>query len=288
MSDAVVSRSGVAVRHAPWLAALRRRWLTADSAILLFASFAALGLKHAYSSAGAAELRWILGPTARLVGLATGTTLHWEAGAGYLGQELGVLVTPGCAGINFLIVVLLSLVFGLTRRLRGRGKLAWLAASAGLSYLATLLVNTTRIVLSARLLPLATGNGMSFEQAHRIEGVLVYLMGLLLVYQTASAVLTALGHTPKTRRLPLSTWLLPVGVYLGVTLGIPALRGAASGTEFWAHAASLMATSALVVIAVSLIAAIRTRRYHGAARWLPENGAPRLSAAVRSGSRSRR
>jgi len=47
--------------------------------------------------------------------------------------------------------------------------------------------------------------------------------------------------------------LLPLAVYLSITLGVPALNGAAMRSEFWRHATEVVLVAALLVAVRSLV-----------------------------------
>jgi exosortase K len=145
--------------------------------------------KQLYRHASAHELRLLLAPTAGLVSLASGVEFVFEAGAGWVSRSAGFIIAPGCAGMNFLLAVFLALAIGWGPRMRdGRGVAAWLARAAAVAYAATLGVNAARITfalaLHRRAFELA---GLDRGEIHRIEGIVVYLGGLLLVYGLASA-----------------------------------------------------------------------------------------------------
>jgi exosortase K len=136
---------------------------------------AAYLLKRHYSTASADELRWILAPTAWLTSHATGSPFPFEAGVGNISREAGFILAPECAGVNFLIIAACSLVFAFTHtRGSAAGKTAFVAASVAVSYLATVVANTIRIVATLRLDP--------GEEVHRLLGIAIYLTSLLLVH----------------------------------------------------------------------------------------------------------
>lgn len=195
---------------------------------------AALLLKRHYSQASPEELRWILAPTAALVQLALGAELVFRAGEGYLSRELSILISPACAGVNFLIVAFLSLSLGFERSLQGGQKRAvTLLAFAVLAYLTTLLANALRICVSVWLAHLAGRLfGLSFQSVHRLLGIAVYLAGLVTLC------LTVQFSMCKRRPVPTRRGALVVALvcYIAITLLVPLLRGAAQSPEYWAHA----------------------------------------------------
>src|SRR5262245_66435086 len=59
-------------------------------------------MKRYYSGASAAELWWILSPTARLTGGMAGTWFSVEPGAGYPSGDRLLFIEKSCAGSTFL------------------------------------------------------------------------------------------------------------------------------------------------------------------------------------------
>jgi len=208
-------------------------------------------------------LRWILAPTTWLTSLFVSGEFAFQAGQGYLSREQSVLISPACAGVNFLVVALLSLVLGFSNDfvgLRQRGY--WLATSVGLAYLTTLLVNALRIGLSIAAAHLAARlTGLTFQSVHRLLGIFIYLAGLLSLCLTVQLWLSSRGVRPakpgplRRNRAP----LLALGCYAAVTLLVPLLGGAAHNPEYWSHAAPV---SVLVVVSAALLFAARGRTWN--------------------------
>jgi exosortase K len=225
--------------HGPLLLALPVAWL----------------LKLHYSQADASELRWILAPTTWLTSLALGRTFEFLPGEGYLSRELSILISPACAGVNFLVVAFCTLSLGFGARFGSlRAKLVWLLASLGLAYAATLLVNALRIVISVEVGHLAAHQlRTTFQAVHRLIGVVVYLVGLVGLCLTVQHWL--FSRTRARGRAPL---VLALGVYAAVTLAVPLLRGAGRNPEYWSHAVPV---SVLVVVSGALLFAARGRTW---------------------------
>lgn len=225
----------------------------------LVALGAAYAAKAGYAAAGAAELAFLLAPTAWLVEAATGAGFEAEPGMGYLSRERAFLIAPVCAGGNYLVIAFTTLALGLApRREAWRAQLGWLVAAAALAFVATLLVNATRIVLALALrempLPLPP------EDAHRALGVAVYLGALLALVVGVSRLL---GRRLDAARV---AWL-GAGVYLAVTLAVPWLRGASGEPAFWAHARGVLLVAAAVgALALTGAAAVARARGPASAR----------------------
>jgi exosortase K len=143
------------------------------------------GMKRHYAAAGADDLWWILKPTARLVGVMTGTAFAVAPGEGYFSHERLFLIEKSCAGINFMIAAFGMSTFALRRRVGSCSSGARVLGIGLLaSYAAALLVNAARIAIAMWLAahPLALST-LSSAQVHRFEGVTVYFGGLVLLHE---------------------------------------------------------------------------------------------------------
>lgn len=217
-------------------------------------------LKQHYSSASAEDLRWILAPTTWLTELVVRSDFAFQTGQGYLSREQSVLISPACAGVNFLIVAFLSLALGFGKRFEGEWKrgLGWLGLSAAAALAATLLVNTLRISLSIAVAHLATRfTGLTFHSVHRLLGIGIYLTGLMGLCLAAQFWLESrsLTGTSIRRTGPL---LVAAGCYVAVTLAVPLIRGGFRNPDFWSHAAPV---SVAVGAVIALLFAARGRSW---------------------------
>lgn len=222
----------------------------------------AVAVKLHYSAAGADQLRWILAPTAAVVGAVSGARFEYEAHAGYINDDRSFVIAASCAGVNFLITSFLMLSL---RRIWGGGsrETGWrfIPCAALAAYMATLAANTVRIsaALSTRGLPDEAG-WLSPGQVHRLEGIFIYFGFLLLLFVVAEKVSPAsvpgAGHAPGLFRRS----LFPLLVYYATTLGVPVLNGAyRRGADFWEHALFVL----LVPLALTLpLATVRLYRFH--------------------------
>lgn len=236
--------SGLLQRHGVWLAsavaALSVAWL----------------LKNHYSHASAAALRWILAPTAWLTSCVLGGHFQFLPDEGYLSREHSILISPACAGVNFLVVAFLSLVvcFG-SHFPTARRRAAWLGCALAIAYVTTLLVNTARIALSVAVAHLAAhALGLTFHSVHRWIGIAIYLVGLLALCLTLQVWLSSRG----ARFARSATLLVALACYVAVTLVVPLLGGAARTPEYWSHAVPV---SVSVGVVVALVFAARGRSW---------------------------
>ena len=145
----------------------------------------AWGLKRHYAAARADDLWWILSPVARLVAVMTRTSFALQPGEGYFSRDHLFLIEKSCAGINFMIAAFGMLMLALLHRVRSRYSAAQvLSFSLLASYSAAVLVNAVRIAI-AMLLGAHPAALASFSAAniHRVEGIVVYFGGLVLLYE---------------------------------------------------------------------------------------------------------
>lgn len=225
-------------------------------------------LKHHYSNASPEELRWILAPTTWLTSLLVRSEFAFQAGAGYLSREQSVLISPACAGVNFLVVALLSLALGFAGHFASLPRrVGWLITSIVLAYVTTLAVNALRISLSIAVAHLAVQKlGLTFQGVHRLLGIFVYLAGLLSLSLSVHVRLFSRGKGVVARSgaaLPggsdgTRVFLIALACYASVTLLVPLWGGAAHNPQYWAHAAPV---SVLVGVLVALLFAVRGRSW---------------------------
>jgi len=178
-----------------------RREATLDAALLLVALGLALVLKQLYSDAAVEDLRWILKPTAIAVGALSGSPFVEEAGAGYLSRELYFIITPACAGVNFLIAAICTAVYTFTpTRPASVSKIGLFVVGVLAAYVTTLVANTVRILIGIQfhLHPVSFGR-LSAEQIHRVEGVAVYFLFLCGLYFAGHVWLAGRSHAMPQR-----------------------------------------------------------------------------------------
>ncbi len=226
-------------------------------------------LKWQFAEAGAGQLLWLLKPTSRLVSLCTGLAFVFLPGQGYYNADLHVLIAPACAGLNFFIILLASGSVLAALRVQPARLPGWLAAIAGLSYITVLLVNTLRILIALAMLQLDLSNSpISPEQAHRLEGIVIYYVCLCLFVMLLWRLLNrragrAAVRSPL-RRLRILKIFLPLGCYLLFTLGLPLANGALrkATADFALHSLTVL----LVSCGLTLLFALTARRWAGSKR----------------------
>ena len=214
----------------------------------------ALALKFYYSNATADELLWILAPTTAMVELLSGRSFAFESYTGYMSSDHRFVIAVPCAGVNFLITAFLML--GLRRLWRERLQgVSWsfLPLTATLAYVTTLIANTTRIWVALEIQRRSVEvDGLSGNQLHRLEGIVIYFGFLLLLFMLSERMETA---KPRT------ALLFPLGIYYATTLGIPLLNGSyRQGIPFWEHFGFVLVLPLIVMIPFVILAPFCGRR----------------------------
>src|SRR6185295_15679806 len=154
------------------------------SAQLVVVVLCALALKLYYSTATPNELRWILAPTTFLVELLSNRSFTFESYTGYMSSDHRFVIAVSCAGVNFLLTAFLML--GLRRLWRERFQaLSWrfVPVTVFMAYVMTVIANTVRICVALEIQRHSIEvNGLSGNQLHRVEGIVVYFGFLLLLF----------------------------------------------------------------------------------------------------------
>jgi exosortase K len=159
------------------------------------------GLKKFYQTASVHDLQWILAPTKAVVQGFTGLQFSYDASLGYINQVHQFVIAKSCAGVNFLIIVFCTSVFGFSLKIK-TSHWQWLSLPLFLciAYLFTILVNAFRIISALLLKGVALPQTLGFgaNQLHAFEGIVVYLAFLLLYYLLLNYCFTAYQHRQTT------------------------------------------------------------------------------------------
>lgn len=249
-----------------------------DALFLSLVAGAAFALKRHYATASAEQLGWVLAPTAALVECFTCIHFTLERGVGFMSESRDVVIAPACAGINYLVVAMLSLTFCLLREVKTPARKAcFVLSSVAAAYGATLVVNATRISIGiavARHLP-PSWDALR-DQVHRVEGVVVYLTSLWLLVLAGGALIRGHGGATPTSLFRRDV-VTPLSFYLAVTIGVPLVRALEPTRGFILHAT----TVGLVAGTLAALRAVTFFRKDGQLsshlRRHRATGAPRLS-----------
>lgn len=218
------------------------------SAQLLVVVLCALALKLYYSTATPNELRWILAPTTALVELLSDRSFSFESYTGYMSRDHRFVIAVSCAGVNFLLMAFLML--GLRRMWRDRfEQVSWnfFPVTAAVAYLTTLIANTVRICIALEIQRHEWQvNGLSANQLHRLEGIVVYFAFLLLLFVVTER---RVKRTSSARLV-----IFPLVVYYATTLGIPLLNGSyKQGIPFLEHSLFVLILPIVLLATYSIL-----------------------------------
>ena len=221
------------------------------SAQLSLVMLCALALKLYYSTATPDELRWILAPTTVLVELLSGRSFTFESYTGYMSSDHRFVIAVSCAGVNFLLTAFLML--GLRRLWRDRfQQINWtfLPVTAVVAYATTLIANTVRICIALEIQRNSFQiSGLSANQLHRLEGIVVYFGFLLLLF-----VLTERKDSARGWRSP-RLLIFPLAIYYATTFGIPLLNGSyKQGIPFWEHSLFVLVLPPVLLVTYAMLA----------------------------------
>lgn len=164
--------------------------MKAKLCVVVVTALAIWGMKHHYSTASADALLWILTPTTKVVGVVTGAAFLSVPAEGYVSHERLFVIEKSCAGVNFMIAAFGMLVIALMPRVRtSPSGVCVLGISVLASYAAAILVNATRITIAMWLAQRPTMlPTLTAAEVHRLEGIVVYFAGLVLLYEAARRV----------------------------------------------------------------------------------------------------
>lgn len=220
----------------------RRRMIW--GAQLAMVTLCAFALKHYYSTATANELRWILAPTTFIVELLSGRSFQFESYTGYMSSDRTFVIAVPCAGVNFLITTFVMLA--LRRLWEARFEsISWrfLPISMAVSYVTTVIANAVRICVALEIQRRAIEvNGLSANQLHRLEGIVVYFGFLMLLFVVME------------RRSSRKMWLFPLGIYYAMTLGVPLVNGSFHRIGFWEHFGFVVVMPLVLMAGYGLVA----------------------------------
>lgn len=161
--------------------------MTTRLVVIAAAVLIAWGVKRHYADAAVEDLTWILRPTTGLVSVVTGERFTWQAGEGYVSRNHLFLIEKSCAGINFMIAAFGMLVIALAHQARpGGSAFGVLGGSLLTAYSAAVLINAVRIALAMWLAAHPGFHALSPADVHRLEGILVYFGGLVLLHELAT------------------------------------------------------------------------------------------------------
>lgn len=154
----------------------------------LLAVSAVFFVKVCADTADSDALVWILTPVSGWVQILSGISFEYVAHVGYVSHAYRFIIAPSCAGVRFLLLTFMMLIFSFTH-LAGtqRKKVFWFAFCVGFSYITTVLVNGIRIVISIYLPLFLADKGLlpgwlTAKRLHTMIGTAVYFSFLFVIY----------------------------------------------------------------------------------------------------------
>jgi len=234
-------------------------------------------LKCHYSLATATQLDWILRPTAKLVSWFTSAHLVPEIGVGHVDFVKGIIVAPGCAGVNFMIIAFgLTAFYGLHHIRRLPSQLAWLPLALAAAYGLTLMVNAIRIALSMTLYDANIYTGwLTVARVHRLTGVGLYFSALWLYFlglqQVVAIFCRYFARQKHHKHIHTPGWWV-WSSYLLVALGVPLVNLAwqNGSAAFQEHCVTvLIACSAFWALIVTTSRLLKML-HRCVSRWFPD------------------
>jgi exosortase K len=223
------------------------------SAQLVLVVLCALALKFYYSTATPDDLLWILAPTTALVELLSGQRFEFESYAGYMSSDHRFVIAVPCAGVNFLITAFVMVALRRLWRERFQTPVWYsIPVAAAIAYIATIIANATRIFFALELRARSVEiSGLTNNQLHRLEGIVVYFGFLLLLFVLLERFDSA-KPVNLARRL-----VFPLVVYYAFTLGVPLANGAyRQGTAFWEHSVFVLVLPLLLIVPLFVVSLV--------------------------------
>ncbi len=142
--------------------------------------------KYVYTLLTVDELTFLIAPVQLIVGLFTKTKGEFIVGYGYYFSYLNIVIERSCAGFNLWIISFICLsILVLKHRVKPYQKLTGFALAVIISYLLTLLANTSRILILINLKAFA-----KISWIHEGVGVFSNLTLLAVSYITLDIILT--------------------------------------------------------------------------------------------------
>ncbi|MGL1890662.1 MAG: exosortase K [Spirochaetaceae bacterium] len=139
-------------------------------------------LKLFYINANNRTLLFMLTPINKIVCLVTNTqaTVGTE---GYLNNSLNIIINKSCSGFNFFLVIfVMTFVMSFKYINSTFQKTVIIPCLLMTSYLVTIFVNSSRILISLKTSYLLTNQNITLPWLHYVEGIFIYLFFLILIY----------------------------------------------------------------------------------------------------------
>ena len=150
-----------------------------------------VGFKFVYIKLHVEDLLFLLAPIQFLTGLFTGSTSFYNPEVGYVFSDLGISITKECSGFQFwMLTFLIFSCVSINHVSKGFRKSAVIFAALLVSYVLTLVANTSRIIISIFSKSMFITLGFDEIVAHEVLGTVIHLIFLVSFYLLAHYLLT--------------------------------------------------------------------------------------------------
>ncbi len=145
-------------------------------AILLF-----IVSKFTYSYAKNDMVIFLTKPTSKIISFITNSKAIYNPKSGFYYENLNIVIDKSCSGFNFWMLLYLLLFFSIIKLIEQEFyKIITLPATLLFTYLITLFVNTSRILISIFI---EHKTDLKYQWLHQAEGAFIYLSFLIISYK---------------------------------------------------------------------------------------------------------
>ena len=150
-----------------------------------------VSIKFLYTQLTVNDLTFIIGPVRLIITLFTKAQSTFLHNQGYYFAELKIIIDRSCSGFTLWIISFLSMsLLSIKHAISTKARLVGFGIAIILSYLFTILANSSRILTLILLQDLAKINWI-----HEGTGVLINLTFLIITYMSLDITLTRKQHS---------------------------------------------------------------------------------------------
>jgi exosortase K len=150
-----------------------------------------VGCKVMYTFSSVDNLNFLLAPINSIIELLTNQQAQYIVTQGYYYENLNIIINKDCSGLNFWILCFTMISFQfINQNKKGENRLKVLGILVFVSYLFTILVNASRILVSIMLSEKYPSAHSKHKWVHEAEGIFIYLSFLILLYYSIHFLIT--------------------------------------------------------------------------------------------------
>lgn len=130
------------------------------------------------------QLSFLLFPVAYIVEKVFNSSFYYQEGVGFVYESMAIIINKSCSGATFWIICFSMLSFSFVGKVKKiKDKYLFIIETLFLSYILTLLANTSRIIMAIQILRFEVIQNTQIERIlHQGIGVLVYCVYLWGIY----------------------------------------------------------------------------------------------------------